>query len=97
MLIELRKLGLTTKQVLAEAGPDKLNGKSFLFTGALTKFSRDDAKELVESNGGKLLSSVSKNLDFLVVGENAGSKLDKARTIPTIQIIDEDAFLKMIE
>ncbi len=97
MLVELRNLGLTTKQQLAETGPDKLNGKTFLFTGALTKFSRDDAKELVESNGGKLLSSVSKNLDFLVVGENAGSKLDKARTIPTIQIIDEDAFLKMIE
>jgi len=97
MLEELERLGVNIENVKAESGPDKLNGKTFLFTGALTKFSRDDAKDLVENNGGKLLSSVSKNLDFLVVGENAGSKLDKAKGIPSIQIIDEDAFLKMIE
>lgn len=97
MLVELRELGVTTTQEIILSGKGKLDGRSFLFTGALTKFSRDDAKELVESNGGKLLSSVSKNLDYLVVGENAGSKLDKARSIATIQIIDEEAFLKMIE
>ncbi|MDX2002919.1 MAG: NAD-dependent DNA ligase LigA [Chitinophagales bacterium] len=75
---------------------DKLGGKTFLFTGSLTQFSRDKAKELVESNGGKLLGSVSKNLDYLVVGTDAGSKLEKAQKIPTITILNEQEFLEMI-
>jgi DNA ligase (NAD+) len=68
-----------------------------LFTGSLTRFTRDEAKELVESNGGKLISSVSKNLHYLVAGENAGSKLDKAKALGTVNIIDEEAFLNMIK
>ena len=55
------------------------------------------AKEMVEENGGKLLSGVSANLNYLVVGEDAGSKLAKAKKIPSIQILSEDEFLKMIE
>ena len=74
----------------------KLMGKTFLFTGTLEKFTRDEAKELVENNGGKLISSVSKNLHYLVAGENAGSKLEKAKAIASIQIISEDEFLQMI-
>ncbi len=76
---------------------DKLSGKTFLFTGTLTQFTRDEAKELVERNGGKLLSGVSKNLHYLVAGAEAGSKLEKAQKIESIQIIDEGTFLKMIE
>jgi DNA ligase (NAD+) len=60
---------------------DKLSEKTFLFTGTLTKFTRDEAKELVERNGGKLLSGVSKNLHYLVAGAEAGSKLEKAQKI----------------
>lgn len=74
-----------------------LAGKSFLFTGTLTAFSRDRAKQLVEENGGKLLSSVSANLDYLVVGADSGSKLTKAQKIETIQIISEQEFLAKIE
>jgi DNA ligase (NAD+) len=74
-----------------------LNNLTFLFTGSLTRFTRDEAKELVESNGGKLISSVSKNLHYLVAGENAGSKLDKAKALGTVNIIDEEAFLNMIK
>jgi len=74
-----------------------LAGKSFLFTGTLTAFSRDRAKQLVEENGGRLLSSVSANLDFLVVGADAGSKLTKAQKIESIQIITEQEFLVKIE
>lgn len=75
----------------------KLEGQTFLFTGSLQRFTRDRAKQLVEENGGKLLSSVSANLNFLVVGEDAGSKLEKAKKIASIKVIDEDTFLKMIE
>ncbi len=83
-----------TEEVLSSS---KLEGKSFLFTGTLTQFSRDEAKVLVEKNGGKNLSAVSANLDFLIAGEKAGSKLTKAQKIPTIQVIGEQDFLRMIE
>ena len=76
---------------------NKLDGKTFLFTGLLQKFTRDRAKELVEENGGKLLSGVSANLNYLVVGEDAGSKLAKAKKIPSIVVLSEDEFLKMID
>lgn len=76
---------------------NKLTGKTFLFTGSLQRFTRERAKELVEENGGKLLSSVSANLNYLVVGEDAGSKLAKAQKINSIQILNEDEFLNMLK
>jgi len=97
IIIALEESGLNLKNQKTELQSAKLANLTFLFTGSLTKFTRDKAKELVESNGGKLIGSVSKNLSYLVAGENAGSKLDKAKEIATVQIIDEDAFLKMIE
>src|SRR5690606_20223025 len=69
-----------------------LEGKTFLFTGSLTKFSRDEAQRLVEQNGGKNISAVSKNLNFLIAGEKAGSKLKKAEAIGTVKILTEDEF-----
>ena len=63
----------------------------------MTKFTRDKAKELVEKNGGTILSGVSSKLTYLVAGAEAGSKLKKATEVGTITIIDEDAFLQMIE
>ncbi|MBL6876407.1 MAG: NAD-dependent DNA ligase LigA [Chitinophagales bacterium] len=80
----------------------KLEGLTFLFTGALSKFSRDKAKELVEENGGKNISGVSAKLNYLVAGEKAGSKLTKAEKIndkageTLIHVISEDDFLEMI-
>ena len=74
-----------------------LEGKTFLFTGKLSLFTREQAEEMVEKNGGKNISAVSKNLNYLVVGEKAGSKLKKAQTIGTIEIIDEQQFLDLIE
>ena len=73
-----------------------LEGKTFLFTGKLTLFTREQAEDLVEKHGGKNISAVSKNLNFLVVGEKAGSKLKKAQTIGTITILDEQEFLNLI-
>lgn len=75
---------------------DNLAGKTFLFTGKLSLFTRDDAEEMVEKHGGKNISAVSKNLNYLVVGEKAGSKLKKAQDIGTITILDEQQFLDLI-
>ncbi|NNC94724.1 MAG: NAD-dependent DNA ligase LigA [Chitinophagales bacterium] len=96
LLDELEELGVNMERKETMNVGNLLQGKSFLFTGSMQKLTRDRAKELVEQNGGKILSSVSKNLNFLVVGEKAGSKLTKAQGIETIEIIDEDSFLKMI-
>lgn len=76
---------------------NKLNGKTFLFTGTLSSFSRDRAKQLVEENGGRLLSGVSSNLDYLIAGADAGSKLTKAQKIASISIISEQDFLNMLD
>lgn len=70
-------------------------GKTFLFTGTLKNFTRDEIKEKIEKMGGKNLSAVSKNLDYLIIGEKAGSKLKKAQELGTIKIITEDEFLNM--
>ncbi len=75
---------------------DKLAGKTFLFTGKLSLFSRDQAEEMVEQNAGRNISAVSKNLNYLVVGEKAGSKLKKAQELGTIEILDEQQFLDLI-
>jgi DNA ligase (NAD+) len=73
----------------------KLAGKTFLFTGTLKTFGRDEARNLVESLGGMTVSSVSKKVDFVVVGEDPGSKSDKAKELG-IKILTEEEFKKMI-
>jgi DNA ligase (NAD+) len=99
LLHELKTLGVNTENRAEDARTknNKLEGKTFLFTGSLQQFSRDRAKQLVEENGGKLLSAVSANLNYLVVGEAAGSKLAKAKKIPSIQVLSEEEFLKMVD
>ena len=71
-------------------------GKTFVFTGSLTKFTRDQAKEMVEQRGGQASSSVSKKTDYVVVGENAGSKAAKARELG-VPILTEAEFLELLE
>nr|WP_314497479.1 NAD-dependent DNA ligase LigA [uncultured Chryseobacterium sp.] len=89
--VQLEK-GENTNEVLSNA----LDGKTFLFTGKLSLFTRESAEEMVEKHGGKNISAVSKNLNYLVVGEKAGSKLKKANDIGTIEILDEQQFLDLI-
>ena len=89
--VQLEK-GENTNEVLSNA----LEGKTFLFTGKLSLFTREQAEEMVEKHGGKNISAVSKNLNYLVVGEKAGSKLKKAQDIGTIIILDEQQFLDLI-
>jgi DNA ligase (NAD+) len=96
MLKELESLGLQLNSIKQQSTGGKLEGKTFLFTGTLNQLKRSQAEEMVESNGGKILSGVSSKLDFLVVGEDAGSKLEKAKKIASIQILDEDGFIKLI-
>ena len=71
-------------------------GKTFVFTGALKSFTREEAQRIVEDFGGRAASSVSKKVDYLVVGEEPGSKLQKAKELG-IKTISEEEFLKMIE
>ena len=75
---------------------DKLRGKVFIFTGTLTQLNRNQAKELVEVNGGSTSNSMSKKIDFLVAGPGAGSKLKKAKDLK-IAILTEQQFLDMIK
>ena len=74
----------------------KIQDQTFLFTGTLTEFTRDEAEALVEANGGKVLSSVSAKLNYLIVGEDAGSKLEKAKKLGTVKMLTEKEFLKMV-
>jgi len=93
----LENMGLQLKNEKKELSSGSgLEGQSFLFTGALSKLKRSEAEEIVEQNGGTILSGVSSKLNYLVVGEDAGSKLEKAKKINTIKIITEDQFLKLV-
>ena len=97
LLETLSSLGVNIYKTETILASNKLEGKTFLCTGTLTRYSRDEIKILVEKNGGKNLSAVSANLDYLIAGEKAGTKLAKAQKIETIKVIDENEFLNMIE
>jgi DNA ligase (NAD+) len=93
----LTRAGLKVEQprkVRAE-GPQPLEGKTFVITGALSAMSRDEAKHAIEALGGKVAGSVSKKTTYLVAGDEPGSKLDKARELG-VETLDEPAFLKLI-
>jgi len=97
MLEELEKLGLqlkNEKKELTKGG--NLTGQTFLFTGTLPTLKRSEAEAMAEENGGQILSGVSAKLNYLVVGEDAGSKLEKAKKINTVKIISEDEFLQLV-
>ena len=97
MLQELEIAGLNLKSnKSAMVAGSNLEGQTFLFTGTLTQLKRSEAEEMVEKNGGKLLSGVSSKLSYLVVGEDAGSKLEKAKKIPSIKVLSEQEFLQLI-
>lgn len=98
MIEELESLGVNLhnhhKNQKHEDG--KLSGKTFLFTGTLSRFKRSDAETMVEERGGTIVSGVSSKLNYLVVGEDAGSKLEKAKKLGTVNILTEQQFLDMI-
>jgi DNA ligase (NAD+) len=99
MLEKLENYGVNLKgnkgqqQALIEGN---LSGKTFLFTGTLSLFKRSQAEALVEAQGGVILGGVSSKLNYLVVGEDAGSKLEKAKKIASVIILTEEEFSKLI-
>ncbi len=99
MLNQLQELGLNFQNEIKNNHPEKniFHEQTFLFTGTLNKLKRSDAESMVERLGGKIASGVSSKLNYLIVGEDAGSKLEKAKKITTIKIISEDDFLKMVQ
>lgn len=92
---------MTQEELEAEGHSNKLEGLTFVITGTLPTLKRDEAKALVENNGGKVTGSVSKKTDYLLAGEDAGSKLTKAQDLKAkgekIQIINESEFLEKIK
>lgn len=91
----LKDAGVNTKALEREKGGTALNGLTFVITGTLPTLGRNEAKALIEQNGGKVTGSVSKKTDYLLCGEDAGSKLDKAKSLG-IKIIDESQMFGMI-
>ena len=98
MLHELESLGVQMNNEKKKSNGEKntWSNQTFLFTGSLSKLKRSEAEEMVEQHGGKIVSGISSKLNYLVVGEDAGSKLEKAKKITTIKMINEDDFLKMM-
>ena len=98
MIYELSELGLDfgnskAKENIKEIADNPVKNRTFLATGKLVKYKRDEIKEIIEELGGSFASSVTKNLDFLIAGEKAGSKLEKAEKFG-IRILSEDEFEK---
>ena len=98
MLLQLEQLGLQLKndKKLFVASGD-LAGQTFLFTGTLSQLKRSEAETLAEAKGGIIVSGVSSKLNYLVVGEDAGSKLEKAKKINSVKIITEAEFIKLVQ
>ncbi len=97
LIADLREAGLNLKMEQADPNLHSVfENQTFVLTGTLPNLSRSEAKKLIEKYGGKVSSSVSKKTDYVVAGENAGSKLDKAKDLQ-ISIIDEQQLLKMVE
>ena len=94
LIAELKELGVNP---VAKIKPksDKLAGKIFVLTGTLQNMTRDEASAIIKSHGGKTSSSVSKKTSYVLAGENAGSKLEKAKDLGVI-ILTENDFLEMI-
>ena len=98
---EIEKLKERGLQFVAEENEvvlqsEKLVGKSFIISGTFEKYSRDELKDIIEQNGGKILSSISAKLDYLVAGDNMGpAKLEKATKL-NIPIISDDDLVKML-
>jgi len=96
LISRLKKSGLQFESKRPKKQKRTLDGKTFVLTGTLESYTRDEAKSLIESRGGKVTSSVSKNTDYVIAGAEAGSKLQKARDIE-VTILNENEFLTLMK
>ncbi|MBQ8298961.1 MAG: NAD-dependent DNA ligase LigA [Clostridia bacterium] len=96
LINKLRNLGLNFESNAQTIEDNRFEGMTFVLTGTLPTLSRNEASEIIESFGGKVSSSVSKKTTYVLAGEDAGSKLDKALSL-NVNVIDEDTFRKMVD
>lgn len=96
LLEKLKKAGVNMEDKEVELVDERFYGKTFVLTGTLEKYTRDEAGKIIESYGGKTSSSVSKKTDYVLAGEDAGSKLTKAQNLG-VTIISEEEFEEMIK
>lgn len=95
LINRLKQAGVNMNYLKKESGDERFFGKTFVLTGSLNKYTREEASKIIEDFGGKTSSSVSKKTSYLLAGEDAGSKLKKAKELG-VKIISEDEFDKMI-
>ena len=98
IIIKLKEAGvnMSREEVHVSSDSGKFSGLTFVVSGVFSRFSRDEIKEIIEKNGGKITSSISASTSYIVAGENMGpAKLEKAKKL-NIQIISEDDFIKML-
>ena len=96
IIAKLKEAGVNTEKIVEELIDNRFEGQTFVLTGTLEKYSRDEASKIIERFGGKTSSSVSKKTSYVLAGSEAGSKLDKARSLG-VNIISEDEFENMIK
>ena len=95
MIQKFKEIGINMVSAAEENTDNRFSGKTFVLTGTLTKYTRNEAGEIIEKMGGKVSSSVSKKTDYVLAGENAGSKLDKATAL-SVKVISEEEFENLI-
>jgi DNA ligase (NAD+) len=96
MIEEMRDAGLTLHNPFDQAGEQPLAGLTFVFTGTLERWTRDEVEQFVEQLGGRATSSVSGETDYVVAGPGAGSKLDAARA-RDVPVMSEEEFVAFVE
>jgi DNA ligase (NAD+) len=95
-IADLKSVGVKMESAATSGGSRALEGKTLVVTGTLKKYARDEIEELIARHGGHAASSVSKNTDYLVAGEKAGSKLDKAKLLG-VPVISEEEFQELLQ
>lgn len=96
LIQRLKRVGLRLEEESPAVITSPLAGKQFVLTGKLSSFTREEAKQAIESRGGRVTSTVSKKTDFVIGGEDAGVKLEKARKLG-VPMLDEEAFRQLLE
>ena len=96
LIEKLRNLGVNFESDAQTNEDNRFEGMTFVLTGTLPTLSRNEASDIIERFGGKVSSSVSKKTTYVLAGEEAGSKLDKALSL-NINVIDEETFMKMVD